>query len=468
MKKICLFLAALLIAYVTLVLWLRDPDADLRLDGRELRSDSLRFGRAFVWGSATSAYQVEGNSPANNWTEFESSPGPEGRFPIARGGRCGTAADEWNRYRGDIQLMKSLGLNACRFSVEWSRIEPAEGVFSDSALDHYAGVVDELLAHGIEPFITLHHFTNPLWFEHRGGFLGENAPEAFARFTRSVVERLGPRVRYWLTINEPAVYVLNGYVTGEFPPGLRDPDKGAVVFRNLLRAHTLAYQEIKRLYPGAQVGLAVNIFPFDPPDRWYLPDLILARLLNRNFYAAVLDFLTTGVFEFSIPGIASTRLESGAGETCDFIGLNYYSRLMYRFDPFSAEKFVRISRAPATSVTDMGWEIYPEGLYRALRMIASRTGVPVYVTENGIADDSDTKRAAFIEDHLMVLNRAIRDGMDIRGYFYWSLIDNFEWTQGYAKRFGLFRVDFATQARTLREGSRVYPAIIARAAASAR
>jgi beta-glucosidase len=264
------------------------------------------------------------------------------------------------------------------------------------------------------------------------------------------------------------VYVLNGYITGVFPPGLQDPEKGAVVFRNLLRAHTLAYLEIKQLRPDAQVGLAVNIFLFDPPNRWYIPDLLLARLLNRNFNTAVLEYLTTGVFEFSMPGFASTRFVSGVGGACDYIGLNYYSRLMYRFDPFSAEKFVRISGAPPSSLTDMGWEIYPDGLYRALKLITSRTAMPVYITENGIADDSDTKRPAFIGDHLMVLNSAIRDGMNIRGYFYWSLLDNFEWTYGYGKRFGLFHVDFETQTRRLREGSRIYPAIIARAAAAAR
>jgi beta-glucosidase len=466
MKKAALSFAALLFAYVLLIFSFRDPDASLHLDPVELRSDSLRFGRGFFWGTSTSAYQVEGNSPENNWTEFESSPALHGHANIAGGDRCGSAADQWNRYTGDILLMKSLGLNAYRFSVEWSRIEPAEGVFSDTALDHYARVVDGLVAQGIEPFITLHHFTNPLWFERRGGFLREDAPELFARFARRVVQRLGSRVGYWLTINEPAVYVLNGYITGEFPPGLRDPEKGVVVFRNLLRAHTLSYLEIKRLRPGAIVGLAVNIFPFDPPDSWYLPDVLLARLLNRNFYTAVLEYLTTGVFEFSMPGFASTRFVSGVQGGCDFIGLNYYSRLMYRFNPFSDEKFVRILDAPSSSLTDMGWEIYPDGLYRALRLVTSRTAMPVYITENGIADDSDTKRAAFIEDHLMVLNRAIRDGMNIRGYFYWSLVDNFEWTSGYGKRFGLYHVDFATQKRTLREGSKVYPAIIARGAAA--
>ena len=463
MKTLLIVIAILALIYAGAIVWFHDPETGLRFDLEGLRADSLRFGREFLWGSSTSAYQVEGGCTNNNWYLFESEKDNEGQPRIRAGQRSGQAADHWNRYKEDIQLMKALHLNTYRFSVEWSKIEPAEGVFSDSALDHYGLVVDELLANGIEPFVTLHHFTDPIWFQQRGGFEREDAPELLSRFANRVVRRLGPKVRFWSTINEPSVYALNGYYLTEFPPATRDAAKAITVFRNLLRGHTSCYREIKRLRADAQVGLLMNIFPFDPPSFWNLLDVVLAHYLNRGFSLAILDYLNTGVFEFSLPGVGSTRFDSGVREGFDYVGLNYYTRLRYRFSPFDGGKFAEVQTLPPSELTDMGWEIYPEGLYRALAMVSSRTTKPIYITENGIADDRDLRRAAFIEDHIRVANRAIANGMNVRGYFYWSLLDNFEWAKGFDVRFGLYAVDYATQKRTLREGSKKYGEMIMRA-----
>jgi len=455
-----LIIPALVIVYFGLLFLFTDRQANLRLDFNKLKRESWRFGKDFLWGSATSAHQVEGNCTNNNWFQFESAVDEEGKTRILNGQKAGVCCDHWNRYKEDIQLMKALSLNAYRFSVEWSKIEPKQGEFDESALDHYEQVVDELLANGIEPMVTLHHFTNPIWFEEKGAFLQEDSPDVFARFVERVVGRLGSKVKLWCTINEPSVYAFNGYFIGGFPPAEKNLPKAAVVFKNLLRAHTAAYTCIKKIQPQAQVGLVVVMLIYEPPSRWNLLDVVFNRLLRKNMSDSHFVYLTEGRFKFSIPGLASESYNNGIRDAFDFIGVNYYMRFLWKFSPFGKKKLDIIKNAPPEKLTDMGWEIYPEGLYRVLKLVTGYTSKPIYITENGIADDSDTKRAKFIEDHLLVLNKAVAEGMNIKGYFYWSLIDNFEWASGFEKRFGLYHVDYTTQKRTLREGSRKYPEII--------
>ncbi len=460
MEKLLFIPLILATVYFGTLLWFTDFNVNLRLDFEKLSGEPLHFGEDFLWGSATAAHQVEGNCTNNNWFQFESAVDEKGKPRVLNHQQAGIACDHWHRYKEDIQLMKALSLNAYRFSVEWSKIEPKPGAFDEAALDHYEQVVDELLVNGIEPMVTLHHFTNPIWFEEQGAFLQENSPDIFANFVEHVVQRLGPKVKLWCTINEPSIYAVQGYFTAEFPPAEKDAQKAAIVFRNLLRAHTATYVAIKRLEPQAQVGLVVYMSTFDPPNRWNLLDVVVAHLLNKNLTESHFPYLVEGRFDFSMPGLASESYTSGVKETFDFVGLNYYTHFFRRFEPFSKEQFVELTDAPPEKLTDMGYPIYPEGLYRALKLITGYTSKPIYITENGIADDSDTKRAKFIEDHLLVVNKAIADGMNIRGYFYWSLMDNFEWAHGFEKRFGLYHVDYSTQERTLREGSRKYLEVI--------
>jgi beta-glucosidase len=460
-----IFIGLAIALYCLALWWFSSRTANLRFDMKKLKNAPWKLGPDFLWGSATSSHQVEGYGTNNNWYRFESAVDEEGRPRILNGQKAGIASDHWHRYQEDIQLMKDLSLNAYRFSVEWSKIEPQRGQFDESALEHYEQVVDELRANGIEPMVTLHHFTNPIWFEEQGAFLQEDSPDIFARFVEKVVARLGSKVKFWCTINEPSIYSLWGYFKAHFPPAVKDPQIVGRVFLNLMRAHTAAYQTIKKLQPQAQVGLVINLVIFDSPNRWNLLDVFLARSYNRSLNAAPLTYLVYGLFNFSIPGAARVTYSGDIKDDFDFIGLNYYTRFFQRFAPASDGYAKDLLKAPPEKLTDMRWEIYPEGLYRCLKFITGYTSKPIYITENGIADDSDTKRARFIEDHLLVLNKAVSDGMDVKGYFYWSLLDNFEWAFGFERRFGLYHVDYATQKRTLRDGSKKYPEMIRRSLA---
>lgn len=455
-----LVLIVLVLIYFGVILWFRDPTLNLRFDFAKLKAIPWQFGKDFLWGSATASHQIEGGCDNNNWFAFESAVDENGVPRIKDGQRAGVGCNSWNLYKEDTKLMKDLSLNAYRFSVEWSKIEPKPGEFDEGALDHYEKVVDDLLANGIQPMLTLHHFTNPLWFEQQGAFAQDNSPEIFTRFVDRVVNKLGSKVKMWCTINEPAIYAVFGYFTAEFPPAEKDAAKAARVFRNMLLAHTAAYKSIKKARPEAQVGLVVHVALFDPPNQWSLVDVLIARMLNQNMNNSHFQYLTEGKFNFSIPGMVNESFSGGEKGAFDFVGLNYYTNHFRVFKPFDKEQFIEITKAPPERLTDMGWAIYPEGLYRSLKLIKSFTSKPIYIAENGIADALDTKRANYIEEHLLVVNKAIADGIDVRGYLYWSLLDNFEWAHGFGKRFGLYKVDLATQKRTLYEGSRKYLEII--------
>jgi beta-glucosidase len=409
----------------------------------------------FLWGAATSAHQIEGGCTNNNWFAFESAVDATGRPRIKDGQKAGDACWHWERFQDDICLMKELGLNAYRFSVEWSKIEPREGEWDAAALHHYEELVDALRAAGIVPMVTLHHFTNPLWFEERGGFLGPDSPAVFARFAQKVYERLADRVPFWCTINEPSVYAVNGYVTGEFPPAEKNFRHAGIVLINMMRAHALVYGRCKAIDPAPQIGLATNIFIYEPARRWHLLDVVAARLAHRNMNREIISCLIHGEMDFHFPFIVRNTVRELAKDAFDFIGINYYTRFLLRFSIRDAGFVRQVLKAPPELVTDMGWEIYPEGLTEALAMVSRWTRKPIYITENGLADDSDTKRAGFFNEHLRRVALARKSGIDVRGYFCWSLMDNFEWAHGFTKRFGLYHVDFVSHERKLKKGSEV-------------
>jgi beta-glucosidase len=457
---ILLAIAVLAVVYIGAVLWLRDPDINLHFDFNKLRKIPWKFGKGFLWGSATSSHQIEGHCTNSNWSQFESAVDALGKPKILNGQKAGICCDSWNLYKQDTQLMKELSLNSYRFSVEWSKIEPQQGVFDEAALEHYEKVVDDLLANGIEPMITLHHFTNPIWFEEKGAFLQDDSPQTFVKFAEKVVQRLAPKVKMWCTINEPAIYAVLGYFVAEFPPAVVDAKKMGIVYKNLLLAHTATYKMIKKTRPDSQAGMAVHVAICDPYSKWNVVDILISRILNRNLNELHLDYMVNGRFDFSMPGMASEKYSGGEKDCFDFVGLNYYRNQYRKFQPFGKDMFLEVTKSPKENLTDIGWEIYPEGIYRSLRMIKRYTSKPIYITENGIADEKDTKRAKYIEDHLVVINKAIADGYDIRGYYYWSLLDNFEWAHGFQGKFGLYSVDLNTRKRTLYQGSRKYQEII--------
>lgn len=410
----------------------------------------LHFPPGFLWGAATAAHQVEGGNTNNDWWEWERRPGT-----IADGTTSEKACDQYHRFVGDFDLIGQFGHNAHRFSLEWSRIEPKEGVFSSSAINHYRKVLEALHLRNIEPMVTLHHFTNPLWLSRSGGWENPKVVEYFTRYAKVVASEFGPLVRFWNTINEPAVYALMGYVEGIWPPGEHDFRRASLVMMNMVRAHGLAYHVLHENAGarGCEVGIAKHIRIMDPLRWRNVFDRAAAGLsdfiLNKWFLQAV----ETGRLAWPIGMGQKVQL---LAQTHDFIGLNYYSREMIKCSLLSPKSlFIRNLTRPGCTRNDLGWEIYPEGFYRVL-MRMKEYKKPIYVTENGIPAVDDSHRRAFLKEHLLQLHRAILHGADVRGYFHWSLLDNFEWEEGLTPRFGLVGIDYETQERSPRPSASIY------------
>jgi len=401
-----------------------------------------RFPPGFLWGTATAAHQVEGGNRWNDWWEYEE----RGRVPY----RSGDACRHYDRFEQDFDLARSLGQNAHRFSIEWSRIEPEEGRWNPVAAAHYARVVRALRDRGLEPIVTLHHFTTPAWFLRRGGWARQDSPALFERYIEYLLGHLEPAaVTYWLTLNEPTVYAMQGYILGEWPPCRSGAWLAAGrVLINLARAHVAAYRLLHRRVPGARVGFAHSapvVQPCDPARR------------RDRFAAAVRDAILNRGF-FRLIGASP-----GRPTHLDVIGLNYYTRTIVRGSGFGAGTlFGRACRLPHHGddgpASMMGWEVYPIGLRATLERFAGY-GVPLLIAENGIATDHDEMRRSFIKQHLEVLARAIEAGCPVIGYCYWSLLDNFEWALGTTARFGLASVDATTQERRVKPSGRDFAEI---------
>lgn len=435
------------------VLSARHPEPRWRWDG--IDPSVARFPKGFLWGVATAAHQVEGHCDDCNWADWEKETGPDGQPRIKDGQVAGAACDTWNRYPEDIRLMQELGVGAYRLSLEWSRFEPTQGAWDPAVVAHYHEELAALRAAGLQVMVTLHHFTHPRWFEAMGAFEREENLAIFVRFCERIFEEYKDEVDFWCTINEPAVYSVTGYGLGRFPPGKQDFLLMARVQRNLLLAHARVVRAIKALPGGerSRIGVVNNVNPFDPWRRWHLGDWIVARMLDRVFNTAIQDYLCTGVYSVQIPGLvryeATDPEVKGAG---DFQGLNYYSHSLVAWQP-DPKEFFRFEYHPDDIRTDMPYALYPEGFKRSLHLVA-RAGLPIYVTENGIADARDDRRETFIERYLFAMHRAMEDGVDVRGYFYWTLVDNFEWAEGWDMKFGLYELDMTTRDRRLRPGAK--------------
>lgn len=441
------------------------------LDFSKAIAASLTFPKGFLFGAATAAHQVEGGTPNNNWTRWEDAVRPDGTPGIFTGDRCGDAADHWARFDEDLVRMQDLGLTAYRFSLSWSRLEPQRGQFDDDALARYRSWCEKLQAAGITPMVTLHHFAEPLWITDQGGFENRDTVADFARFVEHVVPPLADVVDHWVTINEPVVFATLGWFRGEFPPGKTDAALTVQVCENLLLAHGEAYARLHALDTAdadgdglpCQVGLAKNIVPFEPRRWWHPGDALAAHLLDRFYNRAVLDLLKTGRYRINLPGLVHHEAHHPhlAG-TCDFLGVNHYFRQIAALDLRDPNKLV-VDFDPACEKNDMGWDLTPQSFYDALHFGASY-GWPLYVTENGTCDaeQPDLRRQRFLTDCLYAAQEACHNGLDLRGYLHWSLMDNFEWAHGFAPRFGLYRVDFETQQRTLTGGGEIYREVLAR------
>lgn len=397
-----------------------------------------KFPEGFLWGAATASHQVEGNNRWNDWWEFEQ----RGLLPH----RSGEACNHYELYESDFDLARSWSHNAHRFSIEWSRIEPAEGDWNRDAIDHYARVLKALRDRGLEPVVTLHHFTNPAWFARRGGWTRRDSVGLFRRYAERVANALGDQVRYWLTINEPTVYVKRAYLAGDWPPCRRGAWLQAVTaLVNMLRAHRAAYRILHRSRADAMVGLAHSAPYVVPCDPHRLADRMAASV--RDFALNRLCFRVLG----------RTR------RALDFIGINYYARQIVRWRPrglrlLYGEECRDDHHGAPRRFSSPGWEVFAPGLRRVLQSY-STLGLPLIVTENGIATSDEAARSDFLTSHLAALAAAVADGIDVRGYFYWSLMDNFEWAEGLAAQFGLAAVDFSTQRRLPRAAAVSFAAV---------
>ncbi len=409
--------------------------------------DVLRPG--FLLGAATASHQVEGGND-NDWSEWEKGSFPDGTPHIKEGQVSGAACDSWNRFADDVALLRELGANAYRLSVEWSRLEPEEGAWNEAAADRYLEGMRLLRAQGIQPMVTLNHFTLPRWVAAQGGWENERTVEWIAAFTRRVARKLGGEVDLWCTLNEPNVLTTFGYMDGLWPPGVKDPKRGAQVLARMLRAHARMAAELREHDTvdadgdgqATRVGLSHHVRIFQPATRSPL-DRVLAGFTDRFFNQAVVEANRTGRIQLYAPGVADIDEEvPGLKGSYDYLGLNYYTRDMLHSD-LRSPKLSRLTVAEGRPVNDLGWELYPEGLYQVL-MRYGREGLPIYVTENGMADTSGERRPDFLQRHFEALVRAASEGADVRGYFHWSLMDNFEWAEGYEPRFGLYRVDYSS------------------------
>ena len=401
----------------------------------------------FFWGASTSAHQVEGGNN-NDWTEWEhanaklkvksaklkvwpdfilkSYPNPL----LPENYISGRACDHYKRFREDFDIAKQLRHNAHRFSIEWSRVEPEEGKFNQKEIEHYRQVVEALRERGLEPFVTLWHWTLPIWLSNLGGLENKNFPYYFARYARRLAEVLKDDVTFWITLNEPTAFIRNSLMVGVFPPHKKSSVAATRALWRAAQAHRRAYATIHSLWPDARVGFSAAVRYIEPATR---SPLDAASTFAAKFWSYNLFLLLTG-------------------SANDYIALQYYRRAKIGFP-------MHILEEKNGAISDIGWEIYPEGLYRLLKIFA-KYNKPIYITENGIADTRDTKRGWFIADHIFWMRKAMKDGADVRGYFHWSLLDNFEWDKGFWPRFGLVEVDYRTMKRKIRPSAFIYKKII--------
>ncbi|WP_299028708.1 GH1 family beta-glucosidase [uncultured Thermanaerothrix sp.] len=442
-------------------------------------SQPLQFPPDFLWGAATSAYQIEGawnedGKGLSIWDTFAHQPGN-----IWQNQNGDIACDHYHRWQEDINVMKAMGLKAYRFSIAWSRIFPeGTGRVNFKGLDFYQRLIDGLLRAGIEPFVTLYHWDLPQALQDRGGWPNRETSEAFVNYADQVSRVLGDRVKFWITLNEPFIVAWLGHLIGEHAPGHKNQDEMLRTAHHLLLAHGWSAPVIRRNSPQANVGITLDLVPMTPAsprfadryaawlldgyrNRWML-DPLVARgypLDVIQFFNYSMDFVKPGDFEaIAIP--------------IDFIGLNYYSRQIVEARNAEGADFtpIPVPPAPEAEVTEMGWEVYPQGLFDWLTRLTYEYRFPeIYITENGAAypdtliEDAieDTRRINYLRAHFTQAWRAIQVGVPLKGYFVWSLMDNFEWAHGYTKRFGLVYVDFDTQMRIMKRSAHWYHQVIA-------
>lgn len=412
--------------------------------------EKFKLPKDFLLGTATSSLQIEGGDKNNSWYRWAE------KGNIKDKTHCIVADDHFNRIEEDIELMKKINSQTYRMSIEWSRIEPEKGKFNWDAMDKYRFEVEKLVESGIRPLITLHHFSNPIWFEDLNGWLNPDADEYFERYTEFMAKNLGDIVSDWVTINEPNVYLMMGYINGVWPPGKKNIVSYFRGAKRMIEAHLKSYRKIHEVRyrmdkRDTMVGVANHLRVFDPGrDKPY------ERWLVKRYKKLFQDIFLTGMIEGKLIMPLGSGYPMGMGKFADFIGVNYYSRDMVNLSPNPLMLFGKLGTLKEAENNDLGWEIYPEGLYRVCKKYYEKYELPIYITENGICDSKDEKRAMYIYSHLREVKRLIDDGVDVQRYYHWSLMDNFEWLEGLSARFGLYEVNYETLERKLRKSGEFY------------
>jgi len=395
----------------------------------------LEFPKGFFWGAATSAYQVEGDNLNCDWWEWEKRTGLREV--------SGQACRHYHLYKEDFALAQSLNHNCHRLSIEWSRIEPEQGKFSQPEIDHYIDVILSLKERNIEPIVTLHHFTNPLWFTRLGGWLNKNAPRYFLRYAERIAQALGDKVNYWVTVNEPMVYVYHSYILAVWPPQENSLLKAKRVTDNLAISHARTYKLIHRIYQrrnlsSPKISIAQSVQAFircSPALKNKISVFLKDKYFNLEFIERLLRY-----------------------KSLDFIGINYYTRNLIDAEGWGLKNLLLGTCKKNHSVlakNSLGWDIYPEGLYHLLLKL-KKYKLPLFILENGICTEDDNARWDFISQHLRYMHRAMTEGVKVLGYIYWSLLDNYEWDKGFGPHFGLIEVDYNSYKRTVRESAKKF------------
>ncbi len=452
-------------------------------------TQNITFPKDFLWGAATASYQVEGawnedGKGESIWDRFSHTPGR-----VKNGDTGDVACDHYHRWQEDLAIMKDLGLQTYRLSISWPRILPnGRGKVNQAGLDFYKRLIDALLEAGIVPFVTLYHWDLPQTLQDEGGWTARTTAEAFVEFADVFTRQLGDRVTRWITHNEPSVVAINGHFTDDHAPGMRDMSVALKVGHHLLLSHGLAVPVIRQNSPGCEVGIAMNnnrVIPASPSEadreadrqgegiwiRWYLDPLY-----GRHYPAdLVADAIATGV----LPPEGMTYVKDGDLKTIatptDFLGLNYYTRMVSRSTAIPEEENLppTVLQAPKDDVhwMEMNWEIYPQGLFDVLCTLYNVYKVPkIYITENGASfsdkpDENgrvrDVRRLNYLRDHFAAARRAMDQGVPLAGYMVWSFLDNFEWGHGFSQRFGLVYVDYKTQRRYVKDSALWYKQVIA-------
>lgn len=372
----------------------------------------IKFPEHFLWGSATAAHQIEGNNTNSDWWAWEHS--KQRALDLQKQGKnpelfySGIACDSYNRYEEDFALAKQLNQNSIRFSVEWARLEPKEGLFAEKEFEHYEKVFQAAKFNGLTIFLTLHHFTNPIWFAKLGGFSKKENIKYFLRYAEKVVKRFSEYIDFVITFNEPEVYSSHGFLFGKFPPNKRNPIIFIQTVKNIIRAHNLLYFKIKQIRK-IPISMAYHLSDFQP--------------------SGVLSKPLAGLVHF----FSNEYILKNTVNCTDFLGVNYYFHHHLGWLGFRKKSLT------SHGVTDLGWGIHPEGLERVLLNL-KKYNKDIYITENGLADSQDLKRKQYIKQHLFYTKQAMEKGVKVKGYLHWSLLDNFEWNEGFGPRFGLLEV----------------------------